>query len=261
MWYVLEVSRLKILVLEFTCWEYMKGQLVACLCNIYGRTCTRHRACYYSKPILVANSHNPIFIICTFILRHCEARTCPPCFLFSLAMPSASGLVHIFVDFQHTMQMSPAYSSVPIPSTPRDYLNIQACTSHITTSTHITHHLTPPHSPTHTYTLTITLTLYTHTQNRPPYTPVHTQLTGTHSHPQRHLHPLVFLILTYLTYTLLSPYPLTHTPTHTFHTHNLVAYTLSGFTRSLSHIHPHALSCLHVTAHSFSSVLQEFFLS
>lgn len=179
MWYVLEISGLKNLVLGFTCWECMKGQLVACLCNIYGRMCTRHKACYYSKPILLANSHNPAFIICTFILRHCEAHIRLPCFLFSPAMPSAYGLVHIFVDFQHIMQMSPAYSSVPIPSTPSSTTGMYISHNHIHSYNSLPHTSSPPHS--HTHTTTITLTLHTHTQTQTSfYTHVHTQFTGTH---------------------------------------------------------------------------------
>lgn len=196
--------------------------------------CTRHQVCYPSKQILVTISPNPIFIICTFILRHCEAHTHPRWFLFSLAMPSASGIVYIFVGFQRTKQMPPVYSSVPIPSVPRGTMSTYRH-GHLTQPhplTSLPHTSSPPHTHSHMHTHhhNYPHSMHSHTNSDLLIHP-HPHTAHSHTYPPTDLHPLVYLTLIYLIYTLTSPYSLTHIP----HSWPSCLHTPRPHTLTLSH--------------------------
>lgn len=155
---------------------------------------TSREACHCSKQVLVANRHNPILIVCTLILRHREAHTRPRCFLFSLAVPSASELLHIFVVFQRIMQMPLVYSSAPIPSDPRGttstyrhvHLTQPQPLAHLTASHPVTRTRSQSQLPTHC-TLTQRLLVHPHPHTahrhalRPPQTCTHFSTSQTHS--------------------------------------------------------------------------------
>lgn len=167
-------------------------------------------------------------------------------------------MLHIFVGFQHTMQTPPVYSSAPIPSAPRGttstYRHVHL-THHIHAHTSLPHTSSPPHTHSH---------IHTHHHNYPHSTHSHTNSDLLiHPHPHSaHSHTL----------TPHRPTPTCVPPTHIpyLHTHLVISIhpplmtfllTHSQTSHAHSSTYAHSLSHLHVTAHSFSSVLHELFLS